>query len=244
MMVNNYSKAVYFATPYAFTISLAYLFGYWSTFDINILEYISFTDVIKLSLYPLVVSLLSFIVGVIYSTVQQEVLKETTKERRKYKRIYLLLAISLGIIIVVADRYYLWFIGAVLFAILFSILLDRVISLDKLFPKFSPNIRHTIIFLLISLPLLAFASGKIDGKHIIIGHNTRFAKASILKENKLLSDQEKLKFVGLAGKYVLFLSEDNSMCFITTSQQIPILELSEPSYIELNLLRKWRKNRK
>ena len=98
--------------------------------------------------------------------------------------------------------------------------------------------------ILISLPLLAFASGKIDGKHIIIGHNTRFAKASILKENKLLSDQEKLKFVGLAGKYVFFLSEDNSRCFITTSQQIPILELSEPSYIELSLLRKWRKNRK
>ena len=243
-MANNYSKAVYLATPYAFVISLAYLFGYWSTFDINILEYISFADVIKLSLYPLVASLLFFVFGMIYGTLKSESVKEVKKEHEKDKRTWLLLLILLGIIFIALDRYNLWFIGAYLFAQLLIILLDKHVSFDELIPNFPPKVKSTIKNILVLLPLLAFASGKIHGKHILIGHNTRFVSASILKENKLFNGKEKLKFLGLAGDYVFFLSGDNTRCFIIRAEEIPVLELSKPSYIELNLIPKWGKNKK
>jgi hypothetical protein len=57
-----------FVVPYALVTSLLYLFGYWSSFQINILEYVSLPDVIKLAIYPLVIgailSLLGFYVQV------------------------------------------------------------------------------------------------------------------------------------------------------------------------------------
>ncbi len=244
-MVNNYSKAVYLATPYAFAISLAYLFGYWSTFDINILEYVSFADVIKLSLYPLVASLLFSVFGMIYGSLKPGSVKEAKRESGKNTRACILLLILLGIILIALDRYNLWFIGAyVFFLLLINLIYKEDVSIDELFPNYPQKVKSTIINILISLPLLAYASGKIDGKHIIIGYKTRFVNASILKENKLLTAKEKLKFLGLAGDYIFFLSEDNARCFIIRAEEIPVLELSEPSYMELSLIPKWRKNKK
>ena len=42
-----------------------YLFGYWSTFDINVLEYISLADAIKLALYPVAASITFFTTGAV-----------------------------------------------------------------------------------------------------------------------------------------------------------------------------------
>ena len=44
---NKWLKFIYFSAGYGFIVSMLYLFGYWSTFDINILEYIEISDVIK-----------------------------------------------------------------------------------------------------------------------------------------------------------------------------------------------------
>jgi hypothetical protein len=61
-----------FVLPFALATSLLYLFGFWSSFQINILEYVSLPDVIKLAIYPLVIgallSLLSFYVNVMTLT--------------------------------------------------------------------------------------------------------------------------------------------------------------------------------
>src|SRR5258707_5408740 len=54
---------VSFIVPYALVTSLLYLFGYWSSFQINILEYVSLPDVIKLAIYPLVIGALISLAG-------------------------------------------------------------------------------------------------------------------------------------------------------------------------------------
>jgi hypothetical protein len=40
-------KILPFLAPYAILICVLYLFGYWSSFGINILEFISFSDVVN-----------------------------------------------------------------------------------------------------------------------------------------------------------------------------------------------------
>ena len=62
-MENKFSKIIYFATPYAAIASLLYLFGYWSTFELNILEYVSMSDILRLSIYPMATSLIVAIIG-------------------------------------------------------------------------------------------------------------------------------------------------------------------------------------
>lgn len=244
-MGNNYSKAFYLATPYAFTVSLAYLFSYWSTFQINILEYISLSDVIRLSIYPIVVANLSVMIGLIFGTFQGYAISKRNEKEQKHSMKWVYGSLVLFcIILIVTDRYHLWFIGSLLVALLLSVLIIRNTNITQVLPSVSQNIKIALFTIIIVLPFLGFAYGKINAHHILIGHKTRFAKASIFKDNNLLNQNDKLKFLGIAGDYIIFLSEDNSRYFIVKTNQIPILELSKPSYVETDLLRKIFKTNK
>lgn len=52
--------------PYALVVSLLYLFAYWSSFGINILQFVSFSDVIKLALYPIMIGAALSLSGLIF----------------------------------------------------------------------------------------------------------------------------------------------------------------------------------
>lgn len=56
-----------FIAPYSLVVSLLYLFGFWGVFNINILEYIALTDVIKNALYPLLYSSVFIVLGLAIS---------------------------------------------------------------------------------------------------------------------------------------------------------------------------------
>ncbi|QPB83543.1 hypothetical protein CWC22_011315 [Pseudoalteromonas rubra] len=56
-------KFITFIAPYSLVISLLYLFGYWSSFNINVLDHIALADVIKSALYPLIYSSIFLIIG-------------------------------------------------------------------------------------------------------------------------------------------------------------------------------------
>ena len=53
---------LYFLTIYAVTVGALYLWGFWSTFNVNILEYMSLSDIIKSTIYP--IGYASFFLGV------------------------------------------------------------------------------------------------------------------------------------------------------------------------------------
>ena len=40
--------------PFFISVSVCYLFGYWGAFQINVLEFVSFTDIGKLAVFPMV----------------------------------------------------------------------------------------------------------------------------------------------------------------------------------------------
>ena len=63
--MGNYQKILAVLTPYSLVVSLLYLFGYWSSFDVNILEYIAISDVIKSALTPLLYALIFVAFGVV-----------------------------------------------------------------------------------------------------------------------------------------------------------------------------------
>jgi len=62
-------KILSLLAPCAVLVCALYLFGYWSSFEINILEFVSLSDIIKLGVYPLVVSGgAAFIIGFLSGT--------------------------------------------------------------------------------------------------------------------------------------------------------------------------------
>lgn len=236
-MANNQPKLLYFATPYAFSVSLAYLYGYWSTFDINIFEYISFADVIKLSLFPILISMWAFAIGILLRIVKDIDTSTTNNTKSTWEDRWLIgwkkymIMMSLVIyMVLMSGLNYLWLILPFVISMWITDTIFRLVDMGRLFPYLSYATRYTILYFLIVLLLGSFAHGKINAHDILIGHKTQFVSTSIFKDKTLFAGDGKLKFLGIAGSYMIFLSNDNSMSFIIKAEQIPILELSKPSF--------------
>lgn len=57
--------AKYWLGPYALLVATLYLWGYWGSFHVNVLEYISIADIIKAAVYPIVSAFAVFAIGAI-----------------------------------------------------------------------------------------------------------------------------------------------------------------------------------
>ena len=51
----NMNKKLFLIAPYGISVSTLYLLGYWGTFEINIFEYADISDILKISVYQLVI---------------------------------------------------------------------------------------------------------------------------------------------------------------------------------------------
>ncbi len=59
------STYLYFSSLYFVTVGVLYLWGYWTTFEVNILEYLSLADIVKSTAYPIASTFIFFVIGVI-----------------------------------------------------------------------------------------------------------------------------------------------------------------------------------
>lgn len=61
--------AIALGVPYLIAVGACYMFAYWGAFHINVLEFISFADVAKPAVYPLVGSLVFLMAGFLFNQV-------------------------------------------------------------------------------------------------------------------------------------------------------------------------------
>ena len=55
----------FIASFYFVVVGVLYLWGHWYSFEVNILEYISLTDIVKVTLIPIISSFLAFASGAV-----------------------------------------------------------------------------------------------------------------------------------------------------------------------------------
>jgi hypothetical protein len=55
------SKYLPFITSYGFLVASLYSFAFWGYFKINILEFVGLADLLKLALYPIVMSFVGIV---------------------------------------------------------------------------------------------------------------------------------------------------------------------------------------
>lgn len=231
-------KIIYFATSYGFVVSMLYLFGYWSTFDINILEYIKISDVIKIAIYPIITSVGFAIIGFIaghfvgrWSNEPNVQKSEKLKKLEKWTEFifkYYFMVINIFII-----SYFLYMRMWIVFWPLISIICPAVTSymlfkykvelVKKLIPF--PNYELFILLIFLSILSLSFGYGKFRSHSILEGYKSFYINVSIFKDKELFQDQKRLKYLGLGGDFMFFLSEDNTKIYILETSKIPILEL-------------------
>jgi len=222
MTKDKLTKIVYFVAPYSVFVSFLYLLAYWSTFNINIFGYIAISDIIRISLFPLVSSLLFLIVGVIYGTATAPS-KPLTKSK---KWLFGLIYISISLLI--QDILYLWIL--ISFPVVNKLYdyAEENLQLENYIPH--KKLRLAVFWSLIAIPIFSFSYGKLYSGLIIKGQGTHYAETSVFKDSNVFKDQKRVKYLGIGGNLFFFLSEDNSKIYISNSSEISILQLTKPLY--------------
>jgi hypothetical protein len=221
---DKFKLLLYIAPAYAFLCAILYLYSFWSRFKINFLEFISLADILKVSLYPMVGTVISIVIGLLIGLALSKK-NEVSKKKRK-RGIYL----AYGGMTIIALEYMLlfgWHNVYVFIPFFIALWLSRL-PINFLASK-NISVPWYVLYMLILIPLLSYGYGARNSHDILKNFTVRYAKTSQFENNELFGNQSQIKYIGLGGKYYFFISEDNSNLYIMESESIGILELSAPS---------------
>lgn len=224
-----FSKYVALATPYVFGVSVLYLYGFWSTFDLNIFEFIKISDVINLTIYNIVTFSASFLLGHLLSIPVLNVLPpgggvETPIGRFGNRHWKLLIGIDLLIIFIII--YLLKSPDKWLFIIPFSAPLSIILTHLDFFIDLIPNPTARLITLgfLAILPMTSFAGAKSNSYNIIEGKSKYIV--DLHNSNIGISGDNSVAYIGLAGDYFILYGTQTRRIFIIKNKDKEVIVLA------------------
>lgn len=213
---------VYFLPAYGISLGVLYSWGYWSTFDINIFQYASITDILNSSLIPLGTVLFFAIAGVVAGELATVDIERGSGAGTKVGLFLNKHVFSLGVgwtliilILILVPHPLTWYIMPVILAFPAYSAAKRVGFLSEIKDD---NIRSPIIFILIISPLYCFGKGKFDSSDIWSNEENVIYEVSRERERK---------YLGHVGGNVFLLTKDNSHVVILSGSEKSKLVLSK-----------------
>lgn len=222
----DFSKIITILSVYSVIVAVLYLWGYWSSFGVNILEFLAITDIVKTAAYSIAFTSIPTIFIIIVCTINMEFLENL---RHSNKMINLLL-----LFIIVAFTIYflpsLYVILVVLISILSGMLLLLIIMRNNKFIQTHflkiPTRMEMILLSICLLPPVSFGYGKVNAYNIRRGIKYKYIYAKSLdKKSTPTNIVDKLKFLGYANNYIFLLSMDNKTLLIKNIDKIDDFEL-------------------
>jgi hypothetical protein len=215
--------------PFLISVGTCYLFGYWGALEINVLEFIGFTDIAKLALYPLLASAIFFLVGAMWHELDRGDRlpagggAETRLGRFGRRHWRGLLSLNTGAIVLIAifgPEPRKWFI-VIFMLIPYGTTLSNVEWIIDVIP--SPRMRGTLLHMLITLPAFAFASGRYDAYSAV----AQWSAPTVEVERSglpLISDiSAPVLYLGLLGEtYVLRETKTGKTALVKRSDSAPL----------------------
>jgi len=225
---STFLAAKYWLGPYAIAVSSLYLWGYWGEFEVNILEYIGISEIVKAAIYPVASAFAFFAIGAVIG----ETLAPTQhlppggganttvgKLLRRLAPILVttyLLAVTLFFLAGPVEK---WRILPVLFAIAVYLPLK---STDLLRSEFkSDGARSIVIFLIATLVPFAYGRGVLEANNVLEGKKYAYTVVELpnLPIPATTKASERPRYVGKASDwYVFFDPVSKSTSFIATSE--------------------------
>ena len=205
-------------------VSLLYLFGFWGSFNINILEYIALSDVVKNALYPLLYStifiVLGFSIGNVVSVPLSKVMPPGSGKNlpeAKYVlwtlRSMAILMLGLALYVVLfQEGNYRWFKVAILVHVPVFMAIGNAEFASNYIQN--NNLRVFIVNSLCMVFLYAFGSGALHAERV--KNSDKFIKIN----NKRISQ----KYVGWAGDYIFLWDESEKTLVAKSKSTIKSLE--------------------
>ena len=220
--------AKYWLGPYAIVVSSLYLWGYWGSFHVNVLEYIGIAEIVKAAVYPIASAFVFFAIGAVLGEVMSPTLNlppgggANTRIGHWVRR----LAPFMGAAYVLAILFYFllgpiekWRSLPILFAtIVYLPLKSTGILRDELK---SDGARSVALFLLATLVPFSYGRGALEANDVLTGRSYAFAAAELPSHAPPADAKpsEKPRYVGRANdRYVFFDPIAQSISFVAASE--------------------------
>lgn len=210
------NRIFFMVAAYATVVGLSYEWGYWGQFNVNILDYMSFGDVLKSASYPFALVLPSYLIAaaidVTYPTQRTDhFLIRTFSHHPRINS-----AIIIMIVVLCWKLAGLYRILGVLFAIA---VIGTWITYHQQMQKLMPNstIRALVVMFVLVMPWLNFFSGWLNARDVLDG--TEYNEA------KFDDKTEATKLVGQAGSKLFLIRMDNTEMMILNSDDVDKLRL-------------------
>jgi hypothetical protein len=221
------------AAAYIVGVGLLYQLGYWSTFDVNVFDYVNLTDIAKASIYPLLIFGLVMVIGVatgalISKRKQLSSPKPITPDPDAMTRLRLLFVYTVGsgLILVLSrlDQTSRW----ATIPVLLGAMLGLSLWVAGVFSTTirSDSVRRALLIALSVLPCASYGHGKTNALGILDGIRYQYVAdcewTSRTAVGKTVSGD---KYLGFAGGYFFLLSADNTVLRILSQQSTGRLNL-------------------
>jgi hypothetical protein len=223
---------IYFLSLYFATAGVLYLWGYWSPFGVNILEYASLTDIVKSTIYPIASAFIFLALGVMMGQLVRVGPALPPGEGRntpparfliRHKRFLIILYIAGTLTLLIYGPVEKWqgalpvLLGApiALYASVRNVLARQI-------PAGGP--RTVCLFLLAVLPFIAFGNGQLRAAAVLEGKAFDY----VIDNVTVTPDAQPLqstRFVGHAGDFFFFLEPKKSVLSISKFETVKTLRL-------------------
>jgi hypothetical protein len=227
---------LYIASIYFVVVGVLNLWGYWNAFQINILEYIGLSDILKLPAYPVVCAGIFMVSGAVIS----ELLIGRTLPpggganapvalfARRHFRLIASLYI-LGIVLLSAlGPVTKWQVLPFLVAAPIYLVAQQQGFLVSFIPH--TGTRSIVIFILVIEPLISYGQGKFRAQAVLDGTKYTYLAADTvegLPPTNPADPKLRVKYLGHANDYVFFLLPGNSTVVITRMDKTKGLHLKQ-----------------
>jgi hypothetical protein len=232
----------FIASFYCFTVGFLYLWGYWSSFRVNILQYINWSDIIKLTLIPILSSFGAFVVGAIAGQVlagdvyplgggRATPLGEFLNRHRQKLATLWMVSTSLLYLYGPAQK---WNVLPILIAVPFIIQLRAQEIFRDLFVN---DAARTITAFLLCIPFYAYGHGIIEADNVIQGREYKYVEMTLDGDDSdkdPATKDKKFKFLGQMNGYVFLMPFNGKTVTIGAfdkSRDTPRRRTSGPSSI-------------
>ena len=219
-------KYFWYVIPYFFSVGILYLWAYWGSFQINVFEYASLSDLAKSSIIPVgstfFFTLLGFMLGEVTYFDQfppgggneTKFSKFIIKRKRFFIVMYWLFLTGLCIWQNQAKWLILPFVG--------MIFPSYYLKKTSFLSEFKSESTRLILILSFSiLPIYSFCAGKINAIKVINGTKCMITES--------IDSEQKYKFLGHIGQFDFFSSTNNTKIVIkkTSNELLVLLKQAE-----------------
>ena len=227
---------------YTFAVGFIYLFGYWWSFDINVLEYMALSDVVKYTAFPICSFAAFFVIGLVFGAWNgSEASKRQANAGRRHwmdrlNAIHFAIGGAVIAVVFLSNELYVQLVAVVVVIAIGRLGVSQLMRFG-IVPW--GTVSGVLTFAVLAIPVWSYATANLRARGVLDGTSYFVLKKtsiSTLGELPPPNATEGLRFIGRAGGH-LFLLNPASKSVLTVHLEKE--EMTEMLRVSRGITIKW-----